>query len=397
MGGGGPLLRVLARLTGPGAIERRFGSTVRSTPAAAWLGVALGVTFSVCFATGLLSHMIQHPPGWFTWPPRPAGAYRVTQGVHVAAGIACIPLLLAKLWTVYPAFWRWPVVDGVARAVERITLVPLVAGSLFLLVSGVNNIALWYPWQFFFPTAHYWAAWITIGALIAHIGAKFHTTRDALRPGRHRDPAEPGPVDAAPGTLSRRGFLGAAASSSAALTIVTVGQTFAPLERVAVLAPRRPSIGPQGFPVNKSAAEAQVTEAAVDPAWRLVVDGTVTTPLELSLTDLQRLPQRHATLPIACVEGWSASVRWAGVPLRDLLELAGAPAGSPVTAESLQPRGLFRRSAINHRHAGDADTLVALECNGEPLAVDHGFPARLIGPNRPGVQQTKWLSRLVVG
>ncbi len=28
--------------------------------------------------------------------------YRLTQGIHVATGIATIPLLLFKLWTVYP-------------------------------------------------------------------------------------------------------------------------------------------------------------------------------------------------------------------------------------------------------------------------------------------------------
>jgi DMSO/TMAO reductase YedYZ molybdopterin-dependent catalytic subunit len=64
--------------------------------------------------------------------------------------------------------------------------------------------------------------------------------------------------------------------------------------------------------------------------------------------------------------------------------------------ESLQPRGRYRASDVNHLHAGDADTLLALELNGGPLHIDHGYPVRLIGPNRPGVLQTKWVSRLTV-
>jgi len=40
--------------------------------------------------------------------------------------------------------------------------------------------------------------------------------------------------------------------------------------------------------------------------------------------------------------------------------------------------------------------MLAVALNGAPLHIDHGFPARLIGPNRPGVQQTKWVSRVVV-
>jgi DMSO/TMAO reductase YedYZ molybdopterin-dependent catalytic subunit len=51
---------------------------------------------------------------------------------------------------------------------------------------------------------------------------------------------------------------------------------------------------------------------------------------------------------------------------------------------------------VNQQHAADPDTLLALALNGEPLALDHGFPVRLIGPNRPGVLQTKWVARVEV-
>ncbi len=46
--------------------------------------------------------------------------------------------------------------------------------------------------------------------------------------------------------------------------------------------------------------------------------------------------------------------------------------------------------------AHDPDTLLALRVDGERLHLDHGYPLRLIGPNRPGVLQTKWVTRLVV-
>ena len=39
---------------------------------------------------------------------------------------------------------------------------------------------------------------------------------------------------------------------------------------------------------------------------------------------------------------------------------------------------------------------VALELDGQTLARDHGYPLRLIAPNRPGVQQTKWVTKVVV-
>ena len=43
-----------------------------------------------------------------------------------------------------------------------------------------------------------------------------------------------------------------------------------------------------------------------------------------------------------------------------------------------------------------SSSLVALTLNGETLDLDHGFPARVIAPGRPGVLQTKWLSSIEV-
>jgi DMSO/TMAO reductase YedYZ molybdopterin-dependent catalytic subunit len=353
------------------------------------LGLALGISFTICFITGLTSHLIQHPPGWFEWPARPAWLYRVTQGLHVTTGLVSVPLLLAKLWTVYPHFWTWPPIRNVAHLVERIALVPLVAGSLFLLFSGVANISLWYPWRFFFPAGHYSAAWITIGALIVHIGAKARITRRALSPGSSEllDPTS---------TLGRRGFLALVGSLAGVVAATTVGQTLAPLRGLALLAPRLPDVGPQGFPVNKTALSAGVEELARDPNYRLMVTGNVERPLILSREELAALPQTQATLSIACVEGWSATAQWEGVRVSDLLARAGARPGAEVTVESLQPSGLYKASELNPTHAADPATLLALRVNGEILALDHGYPLRLIGPNRPGVMQTKWVSRLVV-
>ena len=120
-------------------------------------------------------------------------------------------------------------------------LVPLVCGSMFMLFSGMANIVHWYPWQFSFTRAHFWTAWITIGALVAHIGAKITITRRAVfergAATRYRT---------APGALTRRSYLGLVASAVGLVTITTVGQTIRPLRRLALLAPRRPDIGAAG-------------------------------------------------------------------------------------------------------------------------------------------------------
>lgn len=359
----------------------------------ALLGIALGVTFTVCFATGMLSHLIQNPPGWFTWSPRPAGGYRITQGLHVATGIASIPLLLAKLWAAGPRLIAEPLVKNVAHGLERFSLLPLVGGSIFLLASGVVNTTKWYPWPFSFIPAHYAAAWITIGGLVIHILAKIHITRDALRSSPQGDAQI---VDTAEAQQGRRGFLAAVGAGVGAVTLFTVGQTVGPLKELALLAPRKPDVGPQGFPVNRTAKAAGVTAEDGGDNYRLSVGGAVEAERDYTLDQLAALPQREATLPIACVEGWSASALWRGVSVADLLKAAGAASDATVRVESLQRSGAYQTSELNASQIGDPDSMLALEVNGEPLHIDHGAPLRLIGPNRPGVQQTKWVTRVVV-
>jgi DMSO/TMAO reductase YedYZ molybdopterin-dependent catalytic subunit len=180
------------------------------------------------------------------------------------------------------------------------------------------------------------------------------------------------------------------------ITLGTVGQTVAPLSPIALLAPRRPTTGPQHVPVNKTALGAGVRDAALSPDYRLTLTGP-TGQITLSVGDLAALPQHTVVLPIACVEGWSSTATWSGVRLRDLAVLVGAdPDRAEAEVESLEAGGRYRISAVATPHLRDPRTLIALRLRGEPLALDHGYPARLIAPNRPGVMQTKWVARITV-
>ncbi len=216
-------------------------------------GLALGVTFTVCFVTGLYSHFAQHPPAWFLLPARPAGLYRVTQGLHVATGIASIPLLFAKFWTVYPKLFSGRRSRSFATRSSASRSFPLIAGALFLLFTGLANINLWYPWKFNFPIAHYWAAWTTIGALIVHIGAKWAITRRRRSSGeRAASPRRPRADDSNAGSSSATVF----GTERARHAVHGRPDRASPLRKLALLAPRRPDTGPQGFPVNRTARAA---------------------------------------------------------------------------------------------------------------------------------------------
>jgi DMSO/TMAO reductase YedYZ molybdopterin-dependent catalytic subunit len=370
---------------------RSVFSDSRSTAVTVRVGAWLGVAVMLCMATGLISHLIQHPQPWFWWPTRPVWLYRFTQGLHVISGIAAIPLLMVKLWSVWPKLFARPVIGGLTRQVERLSILVLVGSMVFQLSTGLLNIAQWYIFEFFFPPAHYAMAWVALGAVVVHVGVKLPVIRRAL--GESIDPAGV----AGGGTVgsTRRSVLIGAAAAVTVATVATAGQTLPLLRRLSALAPRSGD-GPQGVPVNRTALAAGVIRAARSPEYRL----TVVTPdasRSFTLAELQAMPQSTRELPIACVEGWSVNALWTGVTLTELIATVGSsPPDSDVRMFSLEPPGPYSRTTLPARHARDSATLIALQLNGQQLDLDHGYPCRLIAPTRPGVLQTKWLTRIEV-
>ncbi len=396
-----PLLR--DRLPLPAPHSHHFRSRLRGPTVTARIGLWLGISFAICFVTGLISHFLQHPPFFFVWPTRPVNLYRWTQGLHVISGTAAIPLLGAKLWTVFPKlfapFRLAPTRAALVTAVERGSILVLVGAAIFQLLTGLFDTAQFYPWAFFFTTAHYAVAWVAIGALAVHVAIKLPIIRRALGVpvGAQLDAetlqvAEPEPAATQrAGGLSRRGFLRATWASAGLAVLATAGVTIPVLRPVSLLGTRT-GAGPQALPVNKTAKGAGVVAKAKAPDWTLTVKGP-SKSRSFTLDDLRAMPQSTRSLPIACVEGWSASATWTGVPVADLVAAVGGSPDSDVRFSSLDP-GLYGTSVLPARHARDRLTLLALQVNGQVLDLDHGYPARLIAPSRPGVTQTKWVTTM---
>jgi DMSO/TMAO reductase YedYZ molybdopterin-dependent catalytic subunit len=364
--------------------EEQFKAAAHDERVTSRIGMALAVSFTVCFLTGLISHLIQHPTGWFWWPSRPVNLYRVTQGLHVISGIASIPLLLAKLWSVFPKLFGRPLVKSLPHALERLSILVLSASAFFELTTGLLNVAQNYPWNFYFPQVHYAVAWVAIGSILVHIAVKLPVVRRAL--------SKPVKAEPVPAGLSRRGFLRTTWLAAGVSVVATAGATVPLLRNVSGLSWRSDK-GLQGLPVNRTAVAAGVVSVADNAAWRLSMvtpAGTKT----FSLAELRALPQTSAELPIACVEGWSQSAQWRGISMPTLLRAAGSKPGVPVRVTSMERGGLYANSELPGEHTEDESTLLALELNGEVLDLDHGFPCRIIAPNRPGVLQTKWVTRL---
>ncbi len=335
----------------------------------------------------------------FDWPAA-TWLFAANQGLHVVCGLLLFPVLLAKLWTVIPKLFEWPPLRSAAHALERLGLALLVGGSLFVLATGIINLQYWYPWDFAFVPAHYYGAIVFLAGFVVHVAGKIGTVRRSLREeGVTRPRREPVPEG---GTISRRGVLAAVGGGSLLLALQGLGQSVGgPLRSLSLLAPRGAGSAPDGpgandFQVNKTARRARVTPDMVGPDYRLRVEGGGGAPVSLSRDDLLGMELVSATLPIACVEGWTATRRWTGVRLRDLAALAGVEEPRELYVESLQPGGGFRQVTLNRAQSNDDQSLLALRVGDDDLSLDHGFPARLIIPGAPGVHNTKWVARIEV-
>ncbi len=414
---------------GPGGPfdARSWRSPLRGPWLTSVFAVVLLVALPVMILTGLLSYAAYDPSlggsndqtpaagllasvAWFDWFTSPSWLYRVNQGTHVLLGLAIIPLVLAKLWSVAPKLFEWPPVKSPAHALERLSILLIVGSILLLIVTGVMNIQYDYAWRFSFYTGHFYSAWIFIAAFVTHVGLKFPTMWRALRDRSFRqemstdvahtvpEPRDPDGLvspDPLPATMSRRGALGLVGGSSLALFGLSLGQSVDPLRPTALLSPRGQSYGdgPNDFQVNTTFGEIGVDKTETEISWRLRVRGP-DRELVLRRDELLTMAMLTHELPIACVEGWSTSQRWTGVPLALLAEMVGAREAGSVFVESLQRGGAFSTMTLTGKQVRADKSLLALKVNGVDLSLDHGFPARLIIPAAPGVRNTKWVTTL---
>ena len=143
--------------------------------------------------------------------------------------------------------------------------------------------------------------------------------------------------------------------------------------------------------MNKTARSAGVSDIARSPDWALVVSGPSSYALDLD--EVMTMAVHEAHYPISCVEGWSVGAQWRGLRLLDVVMRAGGDAESRVNVVSMQDGG-FNQSSIEGPQLSRA--LLATHVNGERLNLDHGYPLRLIAPNRAGVLNTKWLARVEI-
>ena len=222
----------------------------------------------------------------------------------------------------------------------------------------------------------YWLGPLSV--MQVHIGAAVLAIPLAIQHFRRR-PVRPRATDLGRRTLVRAAAVGAAAGGMWLGWERVLDATGVPgATRRFTASHERGSGDPDAMPVTQWFDDA--VQHIAPATWRLQVPDA-----ELTLDDLRRMPSDEVTAILDCTSMWYAEQVWRGVRLDRLID--------PGTAPSIEIR-----SATGYAlrlPARDRDKIwLALDVGGRPLSAGHGFPARLVVPNRRGFWWVKWVTSI---
>jgi DMSO/TMAO reductase YedYZ molybdopterin-dependent catalytic subunit len=154
-----------------------------------------------------------------------------------------------------------------------------------------------------------------------------------------------------------------------------------------------------GYPPADPGYDALVAEGFA--GYRLAVGGLVEQPVSLSLDELRALGTTSQTTEHNCIQGWTATAEWTGVPLSTVVErVRPCPEARFAVFYAMDDKGVTDEHPDRHGHyygslpldvALDPQTILAVGMNGVPLPVEHGAPVRLRAETQLGYTMVKWL------
>ncbi|WKK70898.1 molybdopterin-dependent oxidoreductase [Rathayibacter oskolensis] len=379
-------------------------------------------------------------------PPRRAALLAILSGI-VAAAVA---LASAELVAVFTGAGGSPLVavggfvidivpPGVKDAVislfgtgDKVVLLVSVGFGVALLAVAAGLLEFRRP-----PLG------VLVLAVVAGLGALAAVTREGA-PGLAAAPSVVGMVagaaflraaaarlrgweeEPARGATDRRSFLRLVGIAGAAAVVVGVGARVVTAASAAVTAVREavklPAPASTAPPVPASAVlddiegitpfrtsnadfyriDTALSVPSVDPAdWSLRITGMVEEEVTITWDELLALPLEEHLVTLSCVSNevggdLIGTALWLGYPIRDLLARARPLAGADMVL-SRSVDGFTASSPLEVLQDEGRPSIVAVGMNGEPLPVEHGFPARLVVPGLYGyVSATKWVTELKV-
>ena len=127
-------------------------------------------------------------------------------------------------------------------------------------------------------------------------------------------------------------------------------------------------------------------------SYRLIVNGLVENPASYSYAEVINNHKNYKkVVTLDCVEGWSVTILWEGILVRDLIETSKPLASSKVV--------IFHAydgytTSFPVEYLMDNDILLAYKLNDVVLPKERGYPFQLVAESKWGYKWIKWVTRI---
>ena len=154
---------------------------------------------------------------------------------------------------------------------------------------------------------------------------------------------------------------------------------------------RDPTVGRRAFSVYVDLVEQDFA------GWTFEVGGLVERPLSLTLDELRRLRSEHQITLHKCIQGWSYTAAWQGVPLgvsstvAGPVRMRGTSSFAPSTKSGKSPAMASTTASSISGLARAPQTMIAYDMNGQMLPAAFGAPLRLRLETQLGYKMVKWI------
>ncbi|MFH1058371.1 MAG: molybdopterin-dependent oxidoreductase [Pseudomonadota bacterium] len=131
-------------------------------------------------------------------------------------------------------------------------------------------------------------------------------------------------------------------------------------------------------------------------SWRLEVSGKVDHPLRLTYAQVTGLPRVERKELLICPGVFSYQARYQGVMLDVLLQRAGLQTGAQKVVIGGPAGGRMKQERFSLAEIEAGRVMLAWAVNGQALPVKHGYPLRLVAPDRYGDDWVKYVTKIEV-
>lgn len=128
--------------------------------------------------------------------------------------------------------------------------------------------------------------------------------------------------------------------------------------------------------------------------YTLAITGMVNNPANISYNEVVSLnsTQQVATLP--CVEGWSVTMLWQGIPLTELFDHIGGVGSEANTVIFIASDGYS--SSLPLDYIKENNIMIAYKMNNVTLTPQLGWPFFLVANNQYGYKWVEWITEINV-